>query len=224
MAVCFVYGGDAFLVDREIESRVHAAVGDSIEILDGGAPPKLLRGLLQTALNTLSLFGPQGIWIKSPGFAQKAPAEQDEPFVADLLSLLERAHGSDVPIFISSCTVDRRLKAFKQLVRWSDTHEVLGDGETFLDGEIRRRRLNFPTPLRRKFLQKTGGDLQFIDGELEKLQLHGDPDQPVEEGDIDDLVCTGPEDRFFEPIDAFFPGIGNGSAMSWRGVHGNPGH
>jgi DNA polymerase III delta subunit len=204
MAICFVYGDDAFLVGREIESRVHAAVGDSVEALDGGAPPKSLCGFLRTALGTLSLFGPQGIWIKSPAFVQKAPAEQDESFVADLLDILEGAHGSDVPIFISSCTVDRRLKAFKKLVKWSDAHEVLGDGEAFLDGEIKRRRLNFPGPLRRKFLQKTGGDLQFIDGELEKLQLHGDPDQPVAECDIDDLVCTGPEDRFFEPIDAFF--------------------
>ncbi|MDR2677721.1 MAG: hypothetical protein LBB26_04150 [Puniceicoccales bacterium] len=204
MAVYFVYGDDAFLVAREAESRIHAVAGDSVEILDGSIPPKLLCRSLQAALGTLSLFGSQAIWMKLPAFVQKAPAEQDEPFVANLLALLEKAHGMDIAFFVSCHGVDRRLRAFKQLVKLSDAYEVLGGGEAFLDGEIRRRRLNFPTPLRGKFLQKTGGDLQFIDGELEKLQLHGNPDQPVEERDIDDLVCTGPDDRFFEPIDAFF--------------------
>ncbi|MDR0727652.1 MAG: hypothetical protein LBF26_02035 [Puniceicoccales bacterium] len=204
MAVYFIYGDDAFLVERETEARIREFVGASFEVLDGGTPLKPLCGSLRTAIRTPSLFGPQAIWMKSPAFVQKAPLEQDEPFVVDLFGLLEQTKGLDVPLFISSHAVDRRLKAFKQLMKLSDAHEVFGGAETFLDGEIKRRRLNFPIHLRKKFLQKTGGDLQFIDGELEKLQLHGDSDQSVEEVDIADLVCTGPEDRFFEPIDAFF--------------------
>ncbi|MDR2341077.1 MAG: hypothetical protein LBD72_01985 [Puniceicoccales bacterium] len=204
MAVYFIYGDDAFLVGREVEFHIRAAAVGSSETLDGGTPLKSLCELLQAALCTLSLFGPQTIWVKSPAFVQKALPKQDEPFIAGLFGLLEQARGLDAPLFISSHAVDRRLKAFKQLVKLSDAHEIFGGVETFLDGEIKRRRLNFPAHLRKKFLQKTGDDLQFIDGELEKLQLHGDAGQAVGEGDIDDLVCAGPEDRFFELLDAFF--------------------
>ncbi|MDR1456787.1 MAG: hypothetical protein LBI34_01885 [Puniceicoccales bacterium] len=204
MAVYFIYGNDAFLVEREIESIIRVTGEDSFEILDGGAPPKSICESLQIALRTLPLFAPRAVWIKSPTFVQKAPSEQDEPFVMNLLNLLEHANCLGCHLFISSYAVDRRLKTFKQLLKVCDFKEVFSAGETFLSEEINRRRLNFPAILKKKFLQKTGEDLHFIDGELEKLQLYGDPGQSVEEKDIDDLVCAGPENRFFEPIDAFF--------------------
>jgi DNA polymerase III delta subunit len=205
MGVLFIFGTDAFLVEREALDCIRETTGGTREIFDGNLPLKSLAESLRAAIDTPSLFGEQpALWLKSPNFLREAPSERDESFVASIFDLLKKAEVLGVPLFISAYGVDRRLKHFKYLQKTYDNREVFGDGKTFLAEEIKRRRLSFPLNLQNRFLEKTGDDLRFIDGELEKLQLYHEDNQPITAEDIDYLVCVGPDDRFFEPVDALF--------------------
>lgn len=219
MRVDFVYGEDEFLVGRKASQLLQEFLDEHSqfqpEILDGSfssvAESRDFLVQFSESIHTLPLFGADKIiWIKSLSFLADAPSENQQKWVDEFFLMISEAKAVGIPLILSASPVDRRLKNFKFLVKNSDVYEISGNPETLaqcmVEDEVKRLGLRFPEPLRATFLEKVGLDTRSISNEIEKIDLYLGNAREVTLDLISNLACEGPEENFFETVEAFYSG------------------
>jgi DNA polymerase-3 subunit delta len=211
-SVTFVYGGDDFLVDRRSRVLFGEIGGNNCEIFRADEPNRILEDLknIVTSLLTGSLFADgNAMWIRGACFlGEKTLSENEKSAVSALLDALKSNHGKHV--IISSASVDKRTKIFKDLLQFTKNIDL---DATWEDNSVEAMIVEFANDngvkIDRAAVQllhaKCGKNARLLEQEISKLSTYAiDRRSSIGENDVAEMVdfcCYG---DFFEPVEKFF--------------------
>jgi DNA polymerase-3 subunit delta len=208
-SITFVYGSDDFIVDRRARFIFEGSGGGEIFTVDGSF---LLGGVVKNAIlsiATMPLFSDDcTIWLRSVDFIGDGSAAGSE---AELLGQLIDAVKSSAgrKIIISSATVDRRTKIFKELVQISEGIDVGSDGsgiEATIHEFARDSGARIEDGAVQLLRMKCGNNSRLLQQEIRKLATFVGGSREISEEDVGELVDDGDPGNFFETVEKFFDG------------------
>ncbi len=101
--------------------------------------------------------------------------------------------------------VDKRLRAFKDLVRKAASFEfpvlTIPEASSWVEERLRRHKIKYPTGTGRFVVTRCGTNLQLLSLEVEKMVSYADG-KPLSQADLELLVRDDTETSIFDFVDA----------------------
>lgn len=196
--VYLIYGTEDYL-KKQYKSKLKAAVLGSSDDMNysyfegkDADPVKIMD-----AVNTLPFFSDKRIVIvENSGLFKSANPLSDH---------LKEMPDSTVLVFVEK-EIDKRNKLYKTVKEMGYIAEMNGVDETSLKkwiaGKLRSEGKKITGATLDHFLQKTGGDMELISSELEKLICYTMGREIITSEDVDAIIITQVSSQIFLMIDA----------------------
>ena len=199
----FFYGPEQVLAQYVVSilraELIPAAMEDlNFVRLDG---QRTAENQLVQAIETPPMFGAKRlVVIDQPAFVKPkkgASYEQWEALLADW-----PAYTCAV---ILAADVDKRLRAFKELVKQTASYEfpllTAGEASSWVEDRLRRSKIASPPRTGRFVVERCGTDLELLRLEIEKMVSYA-AGEPLSQADLELLVRDDTETSIFDFVDA----------------------
>lgn len=205
-SLTFVYGGDDFLVDRRARALFQELSHGSGEIVEEDCP---LSEILSSIM-TPSLFEESNVlWIREPSFFKKELADNERTLFQTFLHAASTS--PDKTIIISSSSIDKRTRLFKDILAVAQPIEVAASNNADAIAEktvlelCRENHVTISSDALQLLLCKCGPNLRLLEQEIQKLATYIiKRSSEITEDDVRLLVEDSGSGNFFDIVETFF--------------------